>query len=72
VHFDNNMRVASMPFKSGIEMSITTICGRSDCASSIASKPFAASPHTSMPAFSSTARRPSRIILWSSAISTFM
>jgi hypothetical protein len=56
-----NRRVASMPLRSGIEMSISTTSGSSCWASSTPSRPFSASPTTSSPAFSRIARSPSRI-----------
>lgn len=56
-------RVASMPFSSGIRMSISTTSGWSAATWPTASRPFTASPTTSMSgiAFSST-EKPSRTI----------
>lgn len=42
-------RVASMPFMSGIRMSITTTCGRSVTAARTASRPPEATPTTDTP-----------------------
>lgn len=64
-------RVASMPFSSGMRMSIRTTSGDSSRTFATASRPLTASPATSMSgiAFSRT-EKPSRTIIWSSAIST--
>ncbi len=56
------MRVASMPFITGIERSITIRSGLSFCALSIASEPFAASPQTVQSGFSSNNAHKLRLI----------
>src|SRR5947208_9736281 len=63
-------RVASMPFMLGIAMSITTTSGDCSSASRMLSRPSAASATTVISVcFSSSARRPSRTTVWSSASS---
>src|SRR5512143_1819388 len=67
--FDARMRrVASMPFMFGMAMSITTTSGKCSSARRTLSRPSAASATTAMSVcFSSSARRPSRTTVWSSA-----
>src|ERR1700693_799340 len=61
-------RVASMPFIFGMPISITTTSGISSPVNCTVSRPSAASPTTVMSGcFSSSARRPSRTTVWSSA-----
>src|SRR6266540_1801660 len=64
-------RVASMPSTSGIRTSMRTTSGRRRRASSTASRPFAASPATSMSSSASRImRKPARTSAWSSTIKT--
>ena len=64
-------RVAWMPLSLGIAMSMTTMSGRSSFDKRTASCPSCASPMHSNSSFcSSSERRPSKKILWSSAIRT--
>src|ERR1039458_5574814 len=61
-------RAASMPFKTGMAKSMTTMSGRCCSASATASRPSAASAATQNPAWlSSNRRRPFLTIVWSSA-----
>src|SRR5579871_3261918 len=61
-------RVASMPLRFGMAMSITTTSGDCSSAMRILSRPSAASATTAMSGcFSSKARKPSRTTVWSSA-----
>jgi hypothetical protein len=62
---------ASMPFKLGMPISITTTSGFSFPAMATASRPSLASPTTVRSGSASTTmRRPARISVWSSASST--
>ena len=64
-------RVASMPSRTGIRMSISTTSGRVRRASATASCPSLASPTTAVSgSFSRILRSPTRTSAWSSAIST--
>ena len=66
-------RVASMPFMLGIAMSMMTTSGLCSSARRTLSRPSAASATTAMSGcFSSSARRPSRTTVWSSASSMRM
>ncbi|CAM5480413.1 hypothetical protein SALBM217S_06998 [Streptomyces griseoloalbus] len=66
-------RVASMPLSSGMRMSIRTTSGASSRTCSTASRPLTASPTTSMSGMAlSSTEKPSRTIIWSSAIRTRM
>src|SRR5581483_7849437 len=61
-------RVASMPLRFGMPISITTTSGDCSSASRMLSRPSAASATTAMSGcFSSSARKPSRTTVWSSA-----
>src|SRR5579871_4432776 len=61
-------RVASMPLRLGMAMSMMTTSGVCSSARRILSRPSAASATTAMSGcFSSRARRPSRTTVWSSA-----
>src|SRR5690348_3785425 len=64
-------RVASMPSRRGMRMSMSTSDGRSRWPRSTASRPSAASPTTSTSgAASSSLRKPARTSAWSSAMRT--
>src|SRR3990172_3148911 len=64
-------RVASMPFNTGMPMSIRTTSGRSFSAISTVTAPSVASPTTSMSGSDESSKfNPERTMVWSSAIST--